>query len=112
MIAIDREERHAHQLIKVVGEVDASTSIELDNTLKEASQVEKNILIDLSGLDYISSAGLGVFISYLDELKNNNIQMVIFSLQPKVDEVFKILGLQHLMSIVNDEEEALKILND
>ena len=98
--------------ITVAGEIDASSSIELDNVLKEAAVSFKKIVIDLGQLDYISSAGLGVFISYLEELKNQNISLVIFGMQEKVSEVFNILGLQHLMNIKNTEEEALSFLNE
>ncbi|MFY0608213.1 MAG: STAS domain-containing protein [Cyclobacteriaceae bacterium] len=107
MININSEKKESHQLIKVIGEVDASTSIELDNALKAAAEVGSDILMDLQSLEYISSAGLGVFISYLDEFKSRDIKLVIFGLNAKVLEVFEILGLQHLMTITSDFETAI-----
>lgn len=98
--------------IEVAGEIDASSSIELDNALKTAAASYLKILIDLSQLEYISSAGLGVFISYLEELKKNHVKLVIYGLQPKVKEVFEILGLQHLMYIAITKEEAQGLLNE
>ena len=112
MIAINSITKETYQLIEVSGEVDASTSIELDNALKRSAESASNILIDLSSLDYISSAGLGVFISYLEELKSRDIKLVIFGLQDKVLEVFQILGLQHIMKIVESENDALELINE
>ena len=63
--------------ILVVGEVDASSSIELDNAIKAAFESEKKIIVDLSGLDYISSAGLGVFVSHLEDIRGG-IDLVLF----------------------------------
>lgn len=112
MVHIDAIAEADYQLITVKGEIDASSSIELDNALKAASEAYSKILIDLQELDYISSAGLGVFISYLEDLKKNHIHLVIYSLQPKVLEVFEILGLQKLMKIGANKESALRLLDE
>ena len=107
MVEIDTGTENECYLISVKGEVDASSSIELDNALEKALNESKKILIDLSQLEYISSAGLGVFISYLEELKGKKISLVLFGLKPKVREVFNILGLQHLIKIVGTKAEGL-----
>lgn len=112
MVKIDTIIEEDFHLIQVNGEIDASSSIELDSALKDASASASKILIDLEHLEYISSAGLGVFISYLEELKKQNIKLVIFGLKEKVLEVFEILGLQHLMTIKSDKEEAIKSVNE
>ncbi|MEQ8554314.1 MAG: STAS domain-containing protein [Cyclobacteriaceae bacterium] len=112
MVKIEKKPETDFQLIEVTGEIDASSSIELDNALKSASDEYTSILINLEGLDYISSAGLGVFISYLEDLKKRQIKLVIYGLQEKVKEVFAILGLQHLMNIADTKTEALALLNE
>ncbi|WP_258100437.1 STAS domain-containing protein [Marinoscillum pacificum] len=112
MVKIDTISEDNYHLIQVNGEIDASSSIELDAALKEASENTSKILIDLTSLEYISSAGLGVFISYLEELKKKEVSLVIFGLKEKVHEVFEILGLQHLMNIVETKEEAVKAVNE
>lgn len=112
MVIINTLKENGYELIEVAGEIDASSSIELDNALKKAAGNHTQILIDLHKLEYISSAGLGVFISYLEDLKQNNITLVLFGLQDKVKEVFDILGLQHLMHIASDKNDAQKILNE
>ena len=68
MIEIKHTVEDNLQLIKVIGEVDASSSIHLDNAMQEAVSQTPDIIVDLTELDYISSAGLGVFMSYLQEL--------------------------------------------
>lgn len=108
MVKISTQAHPNYELIAVSGEIDASSSIELDNAIKQASETGRHILIDLKELDYISSAGLGVFISYLDDLKKNQTQMVLFGLQEKVADVFEILGLQHLIKIVDSLDLAVE----
>ena len=55
--------------IFVIGEVDASSSIHLDESISEATSKHKKIIVNCEQLEYISSAGLGVFMSYIDVFK-------------------------------------------
>lgn len=113
MVEINLEEKDSVLIISPVGEIDASSSIHLDNAIKQAIQEKQTkILGDLSGLSYISSAGLGVFISHLEEFKSEGIKMVLCSLNNSVDEVFGILGLKKLIEIKETKEEGLDALNE
>lgn len=113
MAEILKENREGIHFISVFGEIDAGSSIHLDNAFKEAlDNEEKKIATDLSGLEYISSAGLGVFISHLDEFTNNNVKLVLFGVRESVKQVFDILGLEKLLKIVTSEEEALAAFNE
>lgn len=99
-------------LITIDGEVDASSSIHLDEAMQQAVNAgTKIILVDCKNLRYISSAGLGVFMSYIQELENRNTKMILFNMSSKVYKVFEILGLHQLLTIVDTEEEA-KVLSD
>jgi anti-sigma B factor antagonist len=96
-------------LIKINGDLDASSSVVLDNEIERLIEnKEKYILVDCQHLNYISSAGLGVFMSYLQDLIDKNISMQLFNLSVKVLEVFKILGLDDLIDIVKNKEEAIE----
>lgn len=101
-------------IISVTGDVDASSSIHLDEALTNLIEDPnvKYILIDGTNLNYISSAGLGVFMSYIDDFKTNNIQMVLYGLSEKVENVFQILGLDQLLNIVENKKEAKEKLNE
>ncbi len=107
MVEISTREESDYFLIEVSGEVDASSSIDLDNAIKSALDKQVNLLIDLQHLEYISSAGLGVFISYLEEFKAQDRKMILFGLKPKVREVFEILGLQHIIKMVETKSEGI-----
>ena len=102
-----------HYIITIDGDIDASSSIHLDEAMNEALQGgHSKILIDCSKLSYISSAGLGVFMSYLEELKTRNIQMVLYGLSEKVENVFKVLGLDQLLNIQPGKDQAKQIIHE
>ncbi len=97
--------------IHVIGEVDASSSIHLDESIGEATSKYSKIMVDCKKLEYISSAGLGVFMSYINDLEEKGIKLVIYGLSDKVRHVFQILGLDQLLKITENEEEAKGIVN-
>ncbi len=112
MIDIKKEQENNYMLISVEGEADASSAINLDKAIREAFDEEhRNILIDCTNLNYISSAGLGVFMSYIEEISANSINFVLFGLSDKVLKVFGILGLDQLLTIKENKEEAQGVLN-
>ncbi|WP_162341254.1 STAS domain-containing protein [Cyclobacterium salsum] len=113
MLSINMTAAREHLVIALNGEVDASNSVELDEVIQEAlSGSVQKILVDGRNLEYISSAGLGVFMSYLEDFRENNVAFVIFGLNEKVMNVFHILGLDQLISIKNTQEEAEESLYD
>ncbi|MEO0584525.1 MAG: STAS domain-containing protein [Bacteroidota bacterium] len=79
------------------GELDANSSVYLDETIR--SLIEKNVYnlhINMENVTYISSAGLGVFISFIDEIEQNNGKIILTHLADNVHEVFTILGLDKI----------------
>jgi anti-sigma B factor antagonist len=111
MVEVKRIQESNYDLITIIGEVDASSSIELDSALAEAiASGHKSFLVDCSSLEYISSAGLGVFMSYIEDIKKKDIKLVLFGLNEKVANVFEILGLDQLLTIKTDKEEAKQVL--
>lgn len=107
MIHIKRLQEDGADILVPIGEIDASSSIELDLTIaKSVGEGFTKILVDCSALEYISSAGLGVFMSYIEEFNDKNIRMVLFGMNDKVINTFEILGLSELLTIVATKEEA------
>ncbi len=99
-------------IILIDGDLDASSSILLDTTLTEAFSTKENkILVDCSRLNYISSAGLGVFMSYLQDFENNGVSMILYNVSEKVKNVFTILGLDNLIKILPTKEDAIGLMN-
>jgi anti-sigma B factor antagonist len=113
MIHIKRLQEDGADVLVLIGEIDASSSIELDLAIaKSVGEGFTKILIDCSALDYISSAGLGVFMSYIEEFKDRNIKMILFGMSDKVANTFSILGLNELLKIGKDKEHAKQMVDE
>ena len=113
MIHIKRLQEEGTDVIVLIGEIDASSSIELDLVIaKSVGEGFNKILVDCGALEYISSAGLGVFMSYIEEFKDKNLRMVLFGMNDKVANTFEILGLNELLQIGKDKVQAKKLINE
>jgi anti-sigma B factor antagonist len=91
------------------GDLDANSSMQMDDHIQAG--IDKGIYkfhIDCRDLHYISSAGLGVFISFMEVLNAHGGKFVFSGMSENVYKVFQLLGLEQLMVIVKDKEEAAK----
>jgi len=70
----------------------------------------KPTLVDLSGLEMITSLGMGMFISCARSLQRFGVRMVLLKPQPQVEEAMKAVGLDQGIPIVQSVEDALRIL--
>lgn len=96
-------------VIQLSGELDANTAVAADNALMKAVKAPfEYLLIDCQELRYISSAGVGVLLSSLHACTEKNIQIIFYGLQPKIKNVFAILGLENIIKQTLTREEALK----
>jgi anti-sigma B factor antagonist len=107
MLRLEKTKENQSDILSLYGEVDASNSVILDEAIQEiVASGSKSLLIDGRNLEYISSAGLGVFMSYLEDFQEKGISMKICDLTPRVFEVFRILGLDQLIPIYPDKAAA------
>jgi len=88
-------------IIALDGDLDASSALQLDTAIKEALEQNKtNIVIDCNKLNYVSSSGLGVFISYLSDFQKDNIYFALMNVKEKILNTLDILGLTKLLNII------------
>lgn len=68
------------------------------------------LIVDMSGVDYISSAGAGIFIGAIAIAQENRGNIVILGLTSSVKEVFDLFGLTQIVPVSNNMESAIRIL--
>ncbi|MCK4908896.1 MAG: STAS domain-containing protein [Planctomycetes bacterium] len=96
--------------ITVKGFLDAYTYGELEQTIQDFfNQNLYRFIVDLAQVDYISSAGAGVFIGAIGLAQENKGNIVIIRPKPNVKEVFDLLGLSQIFTIAGTMEAALKV---
>ena len=66
------------------------------------------IIFQCSGLNYVSSTGIGSFTAFLKQVKPKGGDIVLLEIQPKVYEVFQLLGFSQFFNIKDTAEDAVK----
>lgn len=106
--AINTAHRDGIAIITLEGYVDAHTAPQFENAVQaELDAGRVRIVVDCSQLTYISSAGLGVFMSFVEEVRELDGDIKICGLVPKVRQTFEILGFPDLFEMTDDLGSAL-----
>ncbi len=96
-------------IIKVGGYIDTTTSAELEHSLSSLLKAGSyNIIIDLANVDYISSAGWGIFISEIKGIREKGGDLKLVGMIPDVYEVFELLEFHYILKAFDTVEEAIK----
>lgn len=97
------------EVLELQGELDAHTASRLEETLKELIRSNKGrIIVNFSELEYIASAGLGVFMAYIEDVRSTGGDIKLTNMNDKVYNVFDLLGFPTLYDIFPDESEAVE----
>jgi len=97
--------------LSLSGKLDTTTAKTFEEKiLAQIESGDRRFVIDLAQLDYISSAGLRVFILASKRLNSANGKMVLCALKVPVKEVFDIAGFSSIFSVYGSHDEAIKDL--
>jgi anti-sigma B factor antagonist/stage II sporulation protein AA (anti-sigma F factor antagonist) len=102
-------------LVQIIGRIDHTTANALEHALlpllNGCSAEGKKALLDLSGVGYMSSAGLRVLTIAAKECRKRNADIAVAALQPLVQEVFKIARLEIIFQVFKTVQEALEMIS-
>jgi len=96
-------------IINLKGFLDAHTAPTLESNFTQLINDSKyKIVVNFEDLAYISSAGLGVFMAYIESIRDNKGDIKLTNMSDKVFNIFDLLGFPLLYEIYKNEEEAIK----
>ena len=94
-------------IVSISGSIDALTSERVAEGLALHFKDEKNILLDLAQVNFMSSAGLRVVLGALKETRRRGGDLYLAAAQPGVEKVLKISGFDSILHIFSSVDEAL-----
>jgi anti-sigma B factor antagonist len=106
---VAQRESNSISVLELKGYLDAHTAPKLEEAFQGLLKSQRfNIVVNCKDLSYISSAGLGVFMAYIEDVRKNSGDIKLTNMSPKVFNVFDLLGFPLLYEIFKDEAEAVK----
>ncbi|MFG1418794.1 STAS domain-containing protein [Xanthobacter sp. V0B-10] len=97
---IEREQVDGEILLKVAGRLDTPNAKPFETSLMDVvSMSDGAIVVNLAGVDYVSSSGLRALLVAGKAMRNAKRRLALTSLQPQIREVFDISGFSTLFEI-------------
>ena len=95
-------------ILHVKGRADTNASPDFEAALMDAiARAQGPLILDLSDLDYIASAGLRVILMGAKKVKADDGKMLLCGLRDNIKKVFEISGFMSIFTITGTVEEAL-----
>lgn len=95
--------------LALVGTLDIATLPGFESALNRLRAAGRSkLIVDLAGLEYISSSGLGSFLGLVDHFRKAGGDLAFVSLSDRVAKIFKVVGFHRLLTILPGPEEALR----
>ena len=102
------ESRTPFTILAVKGEVDVYTAPRLREKLVElVSQGKLKVVVDLEGVDFLDSTGLGVLVGGLKRLRSHEGDLYLVCTQQRILKVFEITGLTKVFEIHESVDAAV-----
>ena len=98
--------------IRVDGVIDTLTSSELEEVIDSLIKRSRyKLVIDLAGVEYISSAGWGIFISHIKDVRDNDGDIKLANMVPDVYEIYELLEFDNVLKSYQSVDDAASEFN-
>ncbi len=107
---VTKDQRDNLLLIALNGRLDSTTAPAFEQQLmNDIEQGQHHLVFDCQGLEYISSAGLRVFLMAVKRVKAQQGALAVSGLSSHIREVFEISGFVAILNVVDDLEQAIAL---
>ncbi len=101
-------ERGTVTQLTLTGKLDLMNAVEAKETVKTLLGRDRTMIhIDMKGVDFINSSGLGAMVSMLKEIRIRQGRLTLSNLAPYIVEIFDITQLSNVFEIYDTVEEAM-----
>lgn len=101
------------RIFELCGYIDAHTVIEFEKAANKVIEGgTNNLILDISGLSYISSAGIGAMMGLARQLSQLGGDLVLLNPTPKVYSILDGLGFTKIFKVAANESEAFERLKN
>ena len=108
LLQVDVRDQGGWRVVTASGQLDVATAPEFRQTLVEAQYGgETHVLVDLDGIEFIDSMGLGVLVGGLKRARAHQCQFAVACSHPRILRLFELTGLDEVLRVVPDLHAVL-----
>lgn len=105
------ESKNEIVIITVTGSIDSNTAAEFSSQIMDKISNAQNVLLDLSNVDFVSSAGLRVLLMIYRQIKAKNGKVVIAGVSEDIKDVMAMTGFIHFFELADSTASAQNLFN-
>jgi len=107
-LTLTNREVDGHTIVSVGGEIDVYTAPKLRDQISDlVTSGKTSLIVDLEGVDFLDSTGLGVLVGGLKKVRAQDGTMSLICSQDRLLKIFRITGLAKVFTIHASEADAL-----
>ena len=107
-LGLDVTDRNGWAVLAVTGEVDVATAPRLrEQLISLVSEGKVKIVVDLEGVDFLDSTGLGVLVGALKRVRTQDGELGLVCTEARILKVFEITGLTKVFPMHRSVDEAV-----
>lgn len=108
MLSIETDNTQSVSVMRVKGRVDSDTAPELDEALTRLLNDKKNkIVLNLEGVEYLSSAGLRAMVKALKDAQNLSGDVHLASVSEPIEVILRTVGMMQMFKMYPSDQEAM-----
>lgn len=93
--------------IRIDGEINTLTASKLEDVIDSLIKREQyKLIVDLAGVEYISSAGWGIFFSHINDVHNHGGDIKLTNMIPNVYEIYELLECDSVLKAYSSNDDA------
>ncbi|MBM9498943.1 STAS domain-containing protein [Leptospira sp. 201903071] len=107
---ITSEIKNHSKIIHLIGNLDVHNTHKIESVFMDQIKTgdSRVLILDLSSVEFISSAGLRIIVAALRECKERDVELRLAGIKPAVKKVFDIIDMNSMFSIFETLESAIK----
>ena len=113
-IGISVQTQKEIMFVNLSGELDQSTSDQVKLKLMTTLSAHdiKHIVFNLKALTFMDSSGIGIILGRYNQVKSNGGRVFVLGMNPTVNKMFHMAGLNQIITIIDDEKKIMDILGE
>lgn len=106
------EVRDKNLIVRFNGELDHHSAEDIRKKIDEEyrRKMLKNIVLDLKGINFMDSSGIGLIMGRYKSTNGNNGKLALINVNPRMEKILTMSGIMKLVKIFENEVEALSNL--
>jgi anti-anti-sigma factor len=101
-LRLEPEKKASETIVRAIGRITSTTSVTLENTLRDLVSDNKRVVLDLRQVDYIDSSGLGALVSVYMHARRANCDLEIANPKPRIRDLFTRSRLASVFAAVQE----------